>query len=136
VPQMPAGLIPQTIGDKDGCIFSTFLASHLCDRLFLLRFAALHSVADLLPLTPWVNGLQKRFALIADVTPESRVPVSLISFAPYGPGCVRTVKLTSTGGTAHPCNDGQPGSLVELRHSDAVALLISDGSTAPFSGSA
>ena len=36
-----AGLIRQTIGDKDGCIFSTFLASRLCGRHFLLRRAAL-----------------------------------------------------------------------------------------------
>jgi hypothetical protein len=67
---------------------------------------------------------------------ESQFPVRQPLFAHYGPGCVRTVKLISTGGTTHPCNDGHPGSLVELRHSDAVALLISDGSTAPFSGSA
>src|ERR1700719_3596499 len=61
---------------------------------------------------------------------------SNFSLTTYGPGRVRIVKLISTGGTTHPCNDGQPGSLVELRQSDAVALLISDGSTAPFGGSA
>jgi hypothetical protein len=60
----------------------------------------------------------------------------LSDVAAHGPGRVRTVKLISTGGTTHPCNDGHPGSLVELRHNDAVASLIWVGSTAPFSGSA
>jgi hypothetical protein len=58
-----------------------------------------------------------------------------LSTVPYhGPGRERTVKLISTGGATQLCNIGQPPSALELRQTDAVALLISDGSTAPFSG--
>ncbi len=53
-----------------------------------------------------------------------------------GLGRVLVVKLVSTPGTTQPCNGGQPGSVVGLRHKDAVALLTCEGSTAPFNGSA
>ena len=54
----------------------------------------------------------------------------------YGLVRMRVVKLVSTGGTTHAAVAGQPASVVRLRQSVTIALLILEGSTAPSSGSA
>jgi len=36
----------------------------------------------------------------------------------YGPGCIRAEKGAAEAGTVHAYCDGQPGSVVEFRHSD------------------
>jgi len=82
-------------------------------------FAALHSVTSVLPLRPSAQP-SRSYTPTNNSNNERRNTLS----CPHGSGRVRTVKLTSTGGTTHPCNDGHPGSLVELRHNDAVASLI------------
>src|ERR1700680_1709898 len=46
----------------------------------------------------------------------------------------RVVKPVLAAGTTQPCNGGQPGSVVGLRHKVAIAGVIWAGETTPFSG--